>query len=60
MPSSDIRSAYDDVADALAEEHAHELRDIESDALAFRQSIADRAMQTKKASILDRLFKRSL
>lgn len=56
MQASDIRIAYDDIADALSKEHRHELQAIEEAALALRQTAAS----TKKASVLDRLFKRTV
>lgn len=58
--TDDTQKTFADAADALAAEHAEELRAIEADALALRQSIAERSAQTKKASVLDRLFKRSV
>lgn len=60
MQATDIRIAYDDIADALSKEHRDELASIEEAALALKRSIAERAADSKKASVLDRLFKRTV
>lgn len=58
--TDDVSKDFAKVADALREEHALELREIEAEALALLAMTKQGADDEKRASILGRLSKRNV
>ncbi len=60
MDTEDIRREYREIAESLTQEHAQDIEEIRLDALKLAATIRAREENGARASVLDRLFKRTV
>lgn len=60
MDTEDIGREYREIAESLTQEHAQDIEEIRLDALKLAATIRAREENGARASVLDRLFKRTV